>query len=602
MARIGKGARRWVALVVFSLSGWLVAGGPLRAQAEVLPRPRAEQAAQVQAETHPSEQPAPVAKRPTVAVVLGGGAALGLTHIGLLQSLQNNGIPIDLIVGTSMGGIIGGLYAAGYSPHDLREIVTRLDYERLFLMPAPPRGGLLATEPFEAFLDSLLEGRSFAELDIPFRTVSTNLTRQLVTVWGDGPVAPAILASMSIPLVFQPKEIKGERHVDGGLRDSVPADVARELGADVVIAVELRQGVLGPDYGSLMDISQMSLFFMLDGYTQNATQYADVHITPPVAQDSYMDFQQVDYFIRKGFLAGEEAMPSIREVLDRAGVPRYSRLPNRNHSLAELQERLAQAYLKAAEAPRAYALRPTLVASAGSQMGLTAAVEASGGHLGRLRESVWYSWNFTEPLADHAGFSVAQPLGPWWTAEAYLKYHRLQPRISAGLAAAWSRSPESQAVLSVEQAPEGPLPRWRAEYQQTLSLDDRWVFDLRLAAGRQPASDLPAGPAPGLGQDVSFASARVGCIYALNPNGWPFWGLAMAYPHLTAEAERVHWRAVEPSEGAAAPGETWLRAGTGVDLRFFGFIPFRLTFMAGRAWPSGRSDWRLTFGRTLALH
>jgi hypothetical protein len=289
-------------------------------------------------------------------------------------------------------------------------------------------------------------------------------------------------------------------------------------------------------------------------------------------------------------------------VLDRAGIPRYARVFPHNHTQLELQVHLTQAYLKALEAPRHYALRPTLETLAGSQTGLTAAVEASGGKLGQLRQMAWYTWNFTDPIGDHAGFALVHPFGAWWNGEAYLKYHREQHRLSPGLAAVWTHSPQTRAALSVEQAPAGPRPRWQAEFTQNLPLTERLTVNLRLLGGRQATGDLPGGPPPGRRGDSDFGAAMAGCTYSLNPNGWPVWGVALAYPHLIAQAERVSWRAPGPGEPGAPGSDTWLRAGAALDLKFFGFVPLRLTFLAGTAVPSGRANWSLSFGRTLRLH
>ena len=178
--------------------------------------------------------------KPAVALVLGGGSAWGLSHIGLLKSLEENGVPIDLLVGTSMGSIIAGLYAAGYSVDNIIEIFTSFDPATLFDIPFPPSGGYIETKGLQQYLDTLLSSKTYDLLDIPCYPVAVNLRTGQVQVLNRGKLSTGIQASMSIPGVFPPVLVEGEYYVDGGLKNQVAADVAADLGAEIIIAVYLK--------------------------------------------------------------------------------------------------------------------------------------------------------------------------------------------------------------------------------------------------------------------------------------------------------------------------------------------------------------------------
>ncbi len=142
---------------------------------------------------------------PQIALVLGGGSARGgFSHIGLIKALEENGIPIDLIVGTSMGSIIAGLYSAGYSVENLTDIVTAADTTALLDISVPLRGGVVDTAGLLHFLDILLDGKEFAELPIDFYSVIVNLGTGKELALNEGRVSTGILASMSIPGMFPP--------------------------------------------------------------------------------------------------------------------------------------------------------------------------------------------------------------------------------------------------------------------------------------------------------------------------------------------------------------------------------------------------------------
>lgn len=299
------------------------------------------------------------AARPTVALVLGGGAARGFSHIGLIRALEENGIPIDMIVGTSMGSIVAGLYAGGYSVDNMVEIATHLDTSKLLDIPFPPTGGVVDSTGLEVFLDEILGGRTYDQMLIPFKSVAVNLGTAKDVAIGEGKVSRGILASMSIPGVFPPVEIDGQYYVDGGLTNQVPANVAAEMGADVIIAVSLEKDYTSADYRKILDNLRLSLSAMMGGYTEIHTAVADVLIVPRVGLDSSWEFQKAAYFIQQGYEAGLEYMEDIKAAI-LAKDPSFEFRPYRQtgYSSPELREIMRNAERRAAGLPKRFTLKP----------------------------------------------------------------------------------------------------------------------------------------------------------------------------------------------------------------------------------------------------
>lgn len=215
----------------------------------------------------------PQPKRPKVALVLSGGGALGLAHVGVIQALEDAGIRPDLIVGTSMGAVVGGAYASGYAAKDLRRITDELDWNEIF-NARPSRSDIsyrkkrdqqtfpvkfsvkidrssvslpsavIGDQRLMAALSGIVAGRdlavSFDQLPIPFRAVTTDIETGTPVVLDHGNLATAMRASMAVPGVFAPEPIDGDLLVDGGLSNNIPVDVALALGADVIIVSEMQ--------------------------------------------------------------------------------------------------------------------------------------------------------------------------------------------------------------------------------------------------------------------------------------------------------------------------------------------------------------------------
>jgi NTE family protein len=299
--------------------------------------------------------------RPTVALVLGGGAARGFSHIGLIRALEENGVPIDMIVGTSIGSIVAGLYSGGLSVDNMEQVALHMNASKLFDIPFPPTGGVIDSRGIQEFLDELLGGRTFDELAIPFRAVAVDLGTGEDVAFGEGLVSKAIQASMSIPGVFPAVEIDGKYYVDGGLKNQVPADVAAAMGADVIIAVSLEKDMQAADYRRLIDNLKLSLSALMGGYTEMHAAMADVVIVPKVGLDSSWEFQKVEYFIEQGYEAGLEYMEQIKAAILEQD-PDFEFVPYRQagYSKIELDEMVQRGEHRAESLPKRLTLRPEL--------------------------------------------------------------------------------------------------------------------------------------------------------------------------------------------------------------------------------------------------
>ena len=176
-----------------------------------------------------------------IGYALGGGAARGLSHIGVLKVLHQRGISPDMIAGTSIGAIIGALYASGYDPEDIEKIVLGLDWKKLanLVDVTLPFSGLLQGKRVVALLRSIFGRYDIFQLRFPFACVATDILSGEQVVIGDGDLVEAVRASISILRIFTPVELSGRFLVDGGLTNSVPVSICREMGADFVIGVNV---------------------------------------------------------------------------------------------------------------------------------------------------------------------------------------------------------------------------------------------------------------------------------------------------------------------------------------------------------------------------
>ncbi|NLA27704.1 MAG: patatin-like phospholipase family protein [Firmicutes bacterium] len=249
-------------------------------------------------------------KNPKIGLALGGGLARGLAHIGAIRVLQEKGIKIDYIAGTSMGSLIAALYACGLKLKLIERLAQRIS-RRTWMDLTFPRMGLIAGDKLEELLYMLTGRRNFADLTLPLAVVAVDLISGERVVLTEGSVARAVRASCAIPGIFSPVEIGGKLLVDGGVLQRVPASVVREMGAELVIAVDV--GIHVGDYkiSHIFDVMSKSLDIMSREIHRRQSNDADVLIAPGVSDLGPFDFQCVEKAIDRGEEAAREVLPQL---------------------------------------------------------------------------------------------------------------------------------------------------------------------------------------------------------------------------------------------------------------------------------------------------
>ena len=260
--------------------------------------------------------------RPKIALVLGGGAARGFAHIGVIRALEQEKIPIDLIVGTSVGSLIGAIYASDRNSFELEWTAFTLEKETLFdygLMNTISGMGIAKGDKLEAFVKSKIPVATIEELKIPYAAVATDLNRGKRVVLDKGPVARAVRASSAIPGVFNPVDFQGKLLVDGGVVDNIPASVAREKGADIVIAVDIGEQVVNFNIADLIDVMLQSITIMGAENAKTKRKEADVLIAPAVGNVGMLDFTQKKRCMQAGIEATLKVMPELKAKIEEWG-------------------------------------------------------------------------------------------------------------------------------------------------------------------------------------------------------------------------------------------------------------------------------------------
>jgi len=258
--------------------------------------------------------------KPKIALVLGGGAARGFAHVGVIRALEQEKIPIDQIVGTSVGSLIGAIYAADASSFDLEWTAFQLQKEDLFdfgVLNAVTGMGFAKGDKLEAWVKSHVKTANIEHLKIPFAAVAADLNWGQRVVLDRGSLPRAIRASAAIPGVFQPVQHQGKILVDGGVVDNIPIAVAKARGADLVIAVDISASLGNTNITNLVDVTLQSTNIMFALNVEHSKRDADVLITPAGIGDvGMLDFTQKKRCMQAGIEATQKAMPAIRNVIE----------------------------------------------------------------------------------------------------------------------------------------------------------------------------------------------------------------------------------------------------------------------------------------------
>jgi NTE family protein len=254
--------------------------------------------------------------RPKIGLALGGGAARGFAHIGVIKMLESHGIVPDYIVGTSAGAVVGSLYAAGYDAFAMQKIAQQLD-EKIFADWTLGGRGLLKGEALQDFINQHLKNRPLEKLNKPFATVATDLNTGERVVFRTGDSGMAVRASAAVPGVFQPTQFRGKNYVDGGLTSPIPVQAAREMGADIVIAVDISARAEGQPIDSLTAIIWQTTTIMGSALGASELRGADIVIRPRLPYVKSWDFAARNDAMLEGERAAQAALPAIKQKLGR---------------------------------------------------------------------------------------------------------------------------------------------------------------------------------------------------------------------------------------------------------------------------------------------
>lgn len=261
---------------------------------------------------------------PKIGLAFGSGSAKGLAHLGVLKVLEEHKIPIHYVAGSSIGSIVGAYYAMnpGYEP--VKELIYSMTDKKLSsILDITLKGGLIKGEKIETFLSGILPER-FDALKLPFAAVATDLTNAEVIVLQEGNLIKAVRASISIPGFLRPVFYDKRVLADGGLSNPVPVDVVREMGADIVIGVNLDTLYVKntvPAVPPLTRIPSRSINILRHHLALKSTRTADVTISPLVYSGiiSWKDFfthVKIDEFVAEGERAAAEAIPAIKSLIE----------------------------------------------------------------------------------------------------------------------------------------------------------------------------------------------------------------------------------------------------------------------------------------------
>src|SRR3989454_9354873 len=291
------------------------------------------------AQENPSPRP-----RPKIGVALEGGGAMGLAHIGVLKWFEEHHIPVDYVAGTSMGGLVGGFYATGMSPDELKTLIDGMDWRKILSDRTPYEDlAFRRKEDQRAYPNSLIFGlreglslpaglnaghqigliidrmtlpyygvTSFDALAVPFRCVATDLVSRKSHVFKDGSLAGAMRATMSIPGAFSPVHEGQAVYVDGGLLNNLPTDVVRQMGAEIVIAVHLESApVEAKDIQSVFAVLNHSVSAVLQENELRSLEQADAVISVPLAEFRTRDYAKSEQIMKRGYEAANARAPLL---------------------------------------------------------------------------------------------------------------------------------------------------------------------------------------------------------------------------------------------------------------------------------------------------
>ncbi|PLR79178.1 esterase [Bacillus sp. V3-13] len=259
-------------------------------------------------------------RRPKIGVALGSGGARGFAHLGVLKVLKEEGIPVDLLAGSSMGAMVGCFFAAGLDIERLYKL-SKAFKRKYYLDFTVPKMGFISGKRVKELIRIFTHGKNIEQLDIPVGVVATDLMAGEKVVFYSGPIADAVRASISIPGIFVPEKLNGRLLVDGGVIDRVPVSVVKEMGADLIIAVDVSHVKINTEITTIYDVIMQSLDIMQNELVINRQIASDVMIRPRVEMYSSRAFTNIEEIISIGEEETRKQLSKIRSVFERWKEP-----------------------------------------------------------------------------------------------------------------------------------------------------------------------------------------------------------------------------------------------------------------------------------------
>lgn len=249
-----------------------------------------------------------------IGLALSGGAARGFAHLGVLKAFEREGIPIDMIAGTSSGAIVAAMYAAGMKVEEIEAITRKINWMDI-LAPTWPREGLLSGEKIARFVEERIPVRYFTHLPIPLAVVAVDILSGKEYVFKRGRIGTAIQASCAVPGIFKPVRYKGMLLVDGGVLNNLPSKVVRDMGADVVIGVDVnKRDRLFNRLDNLFKVLLQCQYIMMEASSRRARELCDYVVEPEIGKGGFLSLERAAEFIRLGEKA---TIPVIKKLKER---------------------------------------------------------------------------------------------------------------------------------------------------------------------------------------------------------------------------------------------------------------------------------------------
>ena len=255
-------------------------------------------------------------EEPKIGLALGSGGARGLAHIGVIRALEEAEIPISMIAGSSIGALVGSFYAAGHRPEAMEKI-SNVFRKKYFLDLSVPKMGFVTGQRIKNFIRIFTYDKNIEDLDIPIGIVACDLQTGEKVVFRNGPVADAVRASISIPGIFVPERIDGRLYVDGGVSERIPVATLKEMGADIIIGVDVAGFRTDATISNVYDVILQTFDIMQMKLWEQRKVDADCMIYPPVGAYGTYSFEFSKELIELGERAAVEKIREIRQLIQR---------------------------------------------------------------------------------------------------------------------------------------------------------------------------------------------------------------------------------------------------------------------------------------------